>query len=246
VFFYELQVHPNISKVLKYYKQLDRVDVTPLSLPGGQPNVPGFQHIYLVKNLNTKRQNELIPYNDCLYRNLYTYEYIALLDIDEVIMPVNTMSWQELMDVVLPKARPENNETRSSYCVQNVYFFDDIIAVNGGFKDIPRYMHMLQHVYRSNNFTRLNHYVKCFHNPERVLTLHNHFPLDCISGACLPYSIERADAQLQHYRADCVRSLKKACAEYRQNIIADKSIWKFKHNLITRTDDTLKKLGLFG
>ena len=50
VFFYELQVHPNISKVLQYYQKLDRVHVTPLTLPGGQPNVPGFQHMYLTKN----------------------------------------------------------------------------------------------------------------------------------------------------------------------------------------------------
>lgn len=246
VFFYELQVHSNISKVLQYYQRLDRVDVTPLTLPGGQPNVPGFQHMYLVKKWNNKRQNELIPYNDCLYKNLYTYEYIALLDIDEVIMPVNTMSWQELMDVVLPKARAAKNDTQASYNVRNVYFLDDLIEVHGFFKDIPRYMHMLQHVYRSKNFTKPNQYVKCFHNPERALTLHNHFPLACLGGACSSYSIETTDAQLQHYRADCVRTLKKSCVEFRQNTVVDTTIWKFKEKLITRTTDTLKKLGFFG
>jgi hypothetical protein len=246
VFFYELQIHPSVSKVLQYYQKLDRVDVTPLTLPGGQPNVPGFQHMYLVEKLTTKRQNELIPYNDCLYRNLYSYEYIVLLDIDEVIMPMNTMSWQELINIVLPKARDGNDKDPATYCVQNVYFFDDIAAVNAGFEDIPRHMHMLQHVYRSNNFTKTNHYVKCFHKPERVLTLHNHFPLDCLGGACSPYSIDTSDAQLQHYRADCVKSLQKNCVEFRLNIKPDKTIWKFKHTLITRTDNTLKKLGLFG
>ena len=246
VFFYELQVHPNISKVLQYYQKLDRVDVTPLTLPGGQPNVPGFQHMYLVKKVINKRQNELIPYNDCLYKNLYTYEYIALLDTDEVIMPVNTMSWQELMDVVLPKARAAKNNAQASFNVRNVYFLDDLTEVHGLFKDIPHYMHMLQHVYRSKNFTKPRHYVKCFHDPERVLTLHNHFPRACLGGACSSYSIETTDAQLQHYRAECVQSLKKSCAEFRQNSVMDSNIWKFKENLITRTTDTLKKLGFFG
>ena len=42
-----------------------------------------LQHLFLIAKRNHKRQNVLIPYNDCLYRNMYRYEYIALLDIDE-------------------------------------------------------------------------------------------------------------------------------------------------------------------
>lgn len=246
VFFYELQVHPNITKVLKHYTERGRVQVTPLTLPGGQPNMPGFQHLYLVKKVNHKRQNELIPYNDCLYKNLYTYEYIALLDIDEVIMPIKFMSWKELMDTVLVKALKLKNETRASYNVRNVYFLDDLLHDHGWFKDIPKYMHMLQHVYRSKNFTKPNQYVKCFHNPERALTLHNHFPLACLSSGCTSYAIETTDAQLQHYRADCVRTLKKTCIEYRQNSVVDKTIWKFKETLVSRVTDTLRILGFFG
>uniref|UniRef100_A0A0A9YC52 Glycosyltransferase family 92 protein n=2 Tax=Lygus hesperus TaxID=30085 RepID=A0A0A9YC52_LYGHE len=245
IFFYELQVHQNISKVLKYYQERGKIDVTPLTLPGGQPNIPGFQHMYLSKKINHKRQNELIPYNDCLYRNLYSYEYIALLDIDEVIMPVKTSSWRELMDTVLVKARQIKNETRASYNVRNVYFLDDLIHSHGWFKDIPQYMHMLQHVYRSKNYTKPNMYVKCFHNPERALILHNHFPLACLGSTCTTYPIETNDAQLQHYRADCVKTLKKSCTEFRQNSILDTTIWKFKDALVSRTTEALLSLGYF-
>ena len=58
-------------QVLDYYSKKGLVDVTPISLPGYQPNLPVLQHMYLKSKLNNKRQNELIPYNDCLYRNLY-------------------------------------------------------------------------------------------------------------------------------------------------------------------------------
>ena len=246
VFFYELHVHPNISKVLQYYQKLDRVDVTQLTLPGGQPNAPGFQHMYQINKVSNKRQNELVPYNDCFYKNLYTYEYITLLDIDEVIMPVNTMSWQELMNVVVRKARAAKNIIRASYQVRNVYFLDELTEVHGRFKNIPHYMHILQHVHRSKNFTKPGQYVKSFFNPETVLTLHNHFPLACLSGSCSSYAIETTDAQLQHYRADCVRELKKSCVDFRQDSIVDTTVWKYKENLITRTTDTLKKLGFLG
>ena len=60
-----------LVQVLDYYTSMNMVDVTPISLPGYQPNLPYLQHMYLKSKLNNKRQNELIPYNDCLYRNLY-------------------------------------------------------------------------------------------------------------------------------------------------------------------------------
>jgi hypothetical protein len=138
IFFYELQVHPNVTKVLGHYQRLGRVHVTPLTLPGGQPNVPAFQHMYLTKKTNHKRQNELIPYNDCLYKHMYEYEYIALLDVDEVIMPVRDATWRELMRRVVPKAMKLRNETRASYNVRNVYFLDDLLHSHGTFKEIPK------------------------------------------------------------------------------------------------------------
>lgn len=246
IYFYELQVHPNVTKVLQHYQGLGRVHVTPLTLPGGQPNVPAFQHMYLTKKTNHKRQNELIPYNDCLYKHMYEYEYIALLDVDEVIMPVHDATWQELMRRVMPKALKIRNETRASYNVRNVYFLDDLLHSHGYFKDIPKYMHMLQHVYRSKNFTKPNQYIKCFHNPERVVTLHNHFPLACLGAGCTSYPIDTEDAQLQHYRADCVKSLKKTCEQYRGNSVVDMTIWRYKDKLIERVTNTLKTLGFFG
>ncbi|KAK0167529.1 hypothetical protein PV327_004916 [Microctonus hyperodae] len=245
IFFYNLQVHPNVTKVLNHYRELNRIDVTPLTLPGGQPNIPGLQHIYLTKKTNNKRQNELIPYNDCLYKHMYEYEYIALLDIDEVIMPIRDATWSELMRRVLPKALRIRNETRASYNVRNVYFLDDLLHSHGFFDDVPRYMHMLQHVYRSKNFTKPNQYIKCFHNPERIVTLHNHFPLACLGAGCTSYPIEIEDAQLQHYRVDCVKSLKKTCVQYRENSVMDKTIWRYKDELVNRVINTLNKLGFY-
>ena len=58
-------------QVLDFYTTKGLVDVTPISLPGYHPNLQVLQHMYLKSKLNNKRQNELIPYNDCLYRNMY-------------------------------------------------------------------------------------------------------------------------------------------------------------------------------
>ncbi len=39
----------------------------------------------------------MVPYNDCLYRNLYKYKYLAILDLDEVIMPQKHEDWHEML-----------------------------------------------------------------------------------------------------------------------------------------------------
>ncbi|XP_031347648.1 uncharacterized protein LOC116174011 [Photinus pyralis] len=245
IFFYELQVHPNISKVLKYYEKEGKVKVTPINLAGGQPNGPSFQHLYLTKKIIHKRQNEVIPYNDCFYKHMYEYKYITLLDIDEVIMPIDGTTWKELMERVLPKALKINKEERASYNVRNVYFLDDMQHNHGWFKEVPRYMHMLQHVYRAKNFTKPGAYVKCFHNTEKVLILHNHFPFACLGSGCTTYPINTADAQLQHYRADCVDDLKQKCEGFKNNSVMDVTIWKFKQPLIARVSTALRTLGYF-
>merc|ERR1712241_89105 len=249
IFLYNLEIHPNVTKVLNYYEDKGYVDLTPISLPGYQPNIQVLQHLYLKSKTNNKRQNELIPYNDCLYRNMYRYEYIALLDIDEVIMPLKHTNWEDMMKEAVQSSLKVKNETRASWNYRNVYFMDEMLDAHEHqhFKDIPEYLHMMQHVYRSANYTKPGQYVKCFHNPEKALILHNHFPLGCLGGVCTSYPVDTGLAHLQHYRRDCVNTLKKSCAnDFKSNSVKDTSIWKVKDIVISRTNEALQKLGFFG
>ncbi|CAH2052505.1 unnamed protein product, partial [Iphiclides podalirius] len=243
IFFYELQVHPNITKVLDYYKGVGAVEVTPITLPGGQPNLPGLQHMYLKKKTTHKRQMELIPYNDCLYRHMYEYRWLALLDIDEVIVPLEDEDWSGLMRRILPLSVPAAGKpARSSYHASNLYFLDSLRHEHGWEEGVPRYMHMLQHVYRTRNFTKPGQYVKAFHETDRVLALHNHFPLACLGGACSSYAMETRHARLQHYRADCVTALSKSCAELRAQPVRDTALWRWRGPLQERAERALRDL----
>lgn len=277
IFFYNLDVHENISKVLHYYQKRGIVELSPLTLPGDQPNLPEYQHLYLKSKLTAKRQNELIPYNDCLYRNLNSYQYLALLDIDEIIMPLKHHNWYDLMQEVETLSLSEQNYSRASYNVRNVYFFDDLAgplgttsstssssasSESGSNSDdqpdvkqqvassdqlergFPHYLHMMQHVYRSKNYTKPGQYVKCFHNTDRVVSLHNHFPMNCF-GQCTTYSIPVHLAHLQHYRKDCVGPLKQSCKnDFRVFTTRDTTVWKYKQQMIRRTTRVLSQLGL--
>ena len=106
---------------------------------------------------------------------------------------------------------------------------------------------MMQHVYRSANYTKPGQYVKCFHNPEKALILHNHFPLGCLGGVCTSYPVDTSLAHLQHYRQDCVSTLKKSCKnDFKSVSVKDTTIWRWKDAVIKRTTEALSKLGFFG
>ena len=78
------------------------------------------------------------------------YDYITLLDIDEVIMPLKHENWAGMMDEVVKGSLKIKNETRASWNFRNVYFMDEMLDAHEHqhFKDIPEYLHMMQHVFR--------------------------------------------------------------------------------------------------
>ncbi|CAF1141265.1 unnamed protein product [Adineta ricciae] len=253
IFFYQFDVHPNISKVLNYYQSRQLVQVTKISLPGTLPNLPGLRHSFLESHRPVKRQNEIIPYNDCLYNNLYSVQYIIPLDTDEIIIPLIHQDWSQLMTAVRKVSQTQEESHYASYEVRSVYFFDDVnyndtnkpSAANISHTlGIPSYLHMLQHVYRSGTYLKVGWYAKSFFNTDHAVTIHNHILLNCF-GRCTKYRINNTLAHVQHYRKDCVKELQKVCQNtYRKHILLDTSIWKYKAESMQKTSNVLTQLGL--
>ncbi|CAL4122333.1 unnamed protein product [Meganyctiphanes norvegica] len=239
VFMYVYEAHPNVTKVLQHYAKRGFLDVTPITLPGGQPNLKDLRHWFHKGRIMAKRQNELIPYNDCLYRNIHNYKFISLLDTDEIIMPKSATNWHELIEQLIDKS----GGSTDSYYFRNVYFMDSMRELAGWAPGIPKYMHKTQNVYRSTVYTKQQEYIKCFHDTDRVETVHNHFSMSCLEGGCKWYPVHTDDGHLQHYRNECVAELKPKCDQFRNNITKDASIWRFKDQLVHRTVKTLKILG---
>ena len=178
------------------------------------------------------------------------YDYITLLDIDEVITPIKNKNWADMMEEIIKTSSKVKNETRAtnSWFFRNVYFLDEMLDTqeHNHFEEIPQYLHMLHHVYRSANYTQPRQYVKCFHDPQEVLILHNHFPLGCLGGRCHSDPVDTGVGHLQHYRQDCVKPLRKSClADFKSNSVKDTSLWKVKEKVIQRTTEALLQMGFF-
>ena len=70
-----------------------------MTLPGYQPNYPSLQNKFWFADFKYRHRvnNEKIPYNDCLYSNMYRYEYIAVFDTDEVIVPSKELKTKDFI-----------------------------------------------------------------------------------------------------------------------------------------------------
>lgn len=79
VFFYEMAVHPNISKAFKHHQSRGQIDVKRFSLPGEEPNILGLLEGFFGNHPHFESGRDNIPYNNCLYRNIERYKFLAVL-----------------------------------------------------------------------------------------------------------------------------------------------------------------------
>ena len=169
------------------------------------------------------------------------YKFIAVLDVDELIVPLHHEGWAAMMEEVVKES---GTKTVSSWHFRHVYFFDNMTSPEEEL-DEP-HLHMLQHVYRSSLYTPPGHYVKCFHNPDTVLTLHNHFAYDTLfpGGRKGYHAVDTTVGHLAHYRASCVGEIKKSCWKYKNASVRDTTLRRWGDRVITNTSKVLNLLNL--
>ncbi|XP_065340694.1 uncharacterized protein LOC135939992 isoform X2 [Cloeon dipterum] len=242
IIIYELQVHPNTTRVLDYYKAQGFVEVTKLALPGSAPNIPDLMEMYMShRTFGIQCPLELIQYTDCLLKNMNLFEFIVVVDIDEVILPLKVDNWYDLIyKVTIPKHK-KNKEGIASFVARNVHFMDDTDEYQDWTQGIPKYMHMLQNVHRNVSHTKKGDAIKCFHNTDYVLALHNHFARLCLRDYCPCVDFDIEDTHMQHY---CLGRKKSECKWKRgKDLVVDTSMWRFKDKLIPATQKVLRAIG---
>lgn len=237
IFVYVISIHPNMMKVLKYYERQSFVEIHGIAEPKGLPSKN--------ESLTQWLQNELISLNDCFYRNMYQYEFLIALDIDEIVMPMHEedKNWTDMMTRTIAIGENLRNKTFASYYARNVFFLFDNIHQNDTINGIPDNMIFLQHIYRARNFSCNNAGAKAFQSTDHVLAMHNHFPIECIDEPeCDFFRINELHGRLQHYRVGCENYPKIECDDFKQNTVKDISLWKIKDKLIMRMNRTLNAL----
>ena len=241
IYFYPLKVHENVHKVYEYYEKQSKAEITWTMLPGKHPNAFGIQHYWFRDRVWQRSMDELISYNDCLYKNMYKYDYIVPIDTDEVIIPVKHRDWIELLDMLSKEAKSDGKVTPTSYNAVNVYFPPNCYGHDKPYENIPSYMFMCQNTYRWSE-SPPGAATKSFMDTGRVLAMHNHFPMRHLQAESRNYGIKVTDAKLHHYHSPDGLTYT-SCAKMKPNMSTDTTIWKYKEQLIERTLTALYDLG---
>lgn len=235
VFIYVLNVHANMWKVLHYYASLGKIEVRRHTLSGNNPNIPGFQQDFLTKKLSQKRLEELIPYNDCYYDNMNLYKFIALLDIDELIVPKgHLLTWKQLLDFLEPSLKHKPTDI-DGYGFRNVLFHEG----NQTYEEIPSYLRFANVITRNLEHHKVGQATKSWFSTENVQTLHNHYSFNLLSPDKKSrykrwHEVDPNVAQMQHY------CFNKKCNP--KNVTVDNTLWKYKDRVIEETLKVLENL----
>lgn len=206
-------LHPEMLKVVEYFEDQGFVEAKPYSDP---------------QEFSNKQLAEMNTLTDCFYKVMNMYEFIAVLDFDEVIMPEkeNDRTWHQLLQYLDP------HKSYDAMVFQNAYFLENNTTKSSS---VPKPLYMMENIQKLDYYS-FEDAPKSILNTKKVLTVHNHVPIHCIGHnySCNMIHFPINVGQLNHYRhkIDFEFDLSKT--------VEDKSVWKFKNQIIEKVKETLK------
>ncbi|XP_016998547.2 uncharacterized protein [Drosophila takahashii] len=263
--FYNHTLGPHASCVLQSYQQglvpgnLTAHDLEPLqpaeAANNATPRVLRTQYqrptvSILPWNLRMRSQKEIrteglfAALNDCLYRTMYRYKYLALVDLDEFIVPRYSDTLNELIGSLNQRFR---NRNTGAYSFQNAFYYlqfaDDSLAssgIEGGNDQLASVRASLVTQRKTRRRYKLHpqkQRSKYICKPEAVVEAGNHFVWEFAPGKG-SLNVPPKEAILQHYRVcefggnDCIKAPS----------IVDRTTTKYVNRLVQRVDAVYRHL----
>lgn len=183
---YQLNMNPDmLQKVLYLYPEF--VDIV--------------RWFYLNNTLHSNGQRVLL--NDCIYRNMHRVKYLVMMDLDEMIFPVSTNNWPDMIRGLERKGK------FASFTFSNNFFAEvnESIATKNRICPLlnePRYFHRLQRLPWPDFKQRTK--TKMIIKPAVVSASCTHdLCRPTLSGYGRTYKVSMSDAVMAHYRVPVPR-----------------------------------------
>ena len=177
--------------------------------------------------------------NDCIYRNLYSFNKILVIDVNEVILPKHAYSLSELLSDI-DNYQVLSTHPARSYTFRNNYFFFDMPQDS----TMPKHIRMLGRRWRLPPSGQ-GHSAKSIISPLACTHMHNHY----CWGYTKQHEVNDHHVEVQpqyavnmHYKK--CNFYETECQEILLNLTRDDAILKYKDKLIKNVDKTLKELNL--
>ncbi|KAH9640358.1 hypothetical protein HF086_001710 [Spodoptera exigua] len=220
VYIYILRIHPNLRKVLKYYVDQGFVVVTGFD---HAPQVSGLKQSRSTRDFHDLRR-ELLPLNDCLYRNIMRHAWLLAIDLDEMIVPPANKTWSFMIErLIANTTNRQENRPLDSLVFQNYFVLDGAqVDLEGPAK--TRSM------------------VKSFVNTSSIIAMHNHQPLVCHEPCSVKYVDAAGPGRLLHFREKCSYN-EKDCPEL-HDVVKDDTLASWRQTVLEEIKHVLQILDL--
>ncbi|KAK6466175.1 glycosyltransferase family 92 protein F13G3.3-like [Huso huso] len=225
VFIYKTSSSRELDKVLGHYIKEGIVEVIPWQIT----SFINVSHSWKPKAGGDLLYNgQLAALNDCVYRNMYTTRYVALTDLDEIIIPHRHANWGELMKF-LEKQYPY----KEGFLFDEHHLFNSVDGDRFAYKEwnnVPG-VNILRHV-NSEPVDRKSNARKMILNPRTVVQTSVHSCLKCIDRKLFVF-VSSDVAWLHHYRYQYKTRLGK------DKLIKDTTLWNYSDQLIKNVNSLL-------
>ena len=214
-----LQLGPKIQNVFGYYVKEDILRIHQM------PSPVHCYNSYEVESVGNLLMEASL--NDCLYRNMYRYRHLIMIDLDEIIIPNKTKNYSDLLkDLERGTQKIVSNQTSFRFWSNNYFHTLPQDNKQPSFLDTMRFQYHVPSASRP----------KQMHNPRLCLQVNVH-------GCTKPQNgiwISRELASIHHHRKVCVSTInpghwtKEFCEKLMTIAQKGTSILRYKPEILRR------------
>ncbi|XP_051725600.1 uncharacterized protein si:zfos-464b6.2 isoform X10 [Ctenopharyngodon idella] len=228
---YKTNCDSDTQKVLDYYVKRGFVEIIPWTIKKHINVSSGWR-----KDLSSGQLHyygQIPALNDCIYRYMYQSHYVALHDIDELILPLKVKTWTEL----LPELERIYGTTVGFEFENNVFSFNakpHMEYKQDKWKNVPGW-NILNYIERIPiNPSAFNNY-KVIVSPRLVLKATVHGLLETVNPGSTTVRVSNSIARMYHS--------KNFIYPQNTNLIRDDHLWDYAKDLIPAVSKVLQDCG---
>ncbi|XP_018565860.1 uncharacterized protein LOC108906905 isoform X2 [Anoplophora glabripennis] len=196
--FYNHTIGHQVACVLRDYADRGMVTMLPWQLN-------------MVSQKEIRTEGLFAALNDCLYRSMYKYSHVLLIDLDEYVVPKHNDTLPQLIDYLNHRL---NTRTTGSFSFQNAFFYlqwEDDDSVYGFDDPVSANLVTLRKTRRRSKLHPHKQRSKYICKPELTVEAGNHFVWEFVPGHGT-LNVPADAAILHHYRIcefggdDCIKT----------------------------------------
>ncbi|KAK9958310.1 hypothetical protein ABG768_010441 [Culter alburnus] len=227
---YKTNCDSDTQKVLDYYVKRGFVEIIPWTIKnhikvssGWKDSSSGVLHYY----------GQIPALNDCIYRYMYQSHYVALHDLDELILPLKVRTWTEL----LPELEKMYGTTVGFEFENNAFPFTAKAHMDyeqDKWKNVPG-TNILNYIDKVPNIPNSFNNYKVIVSPRLALKATVHGLLETVKPGSSTVRVSNSIARMYHSKY----------FEYPQNtnLIRDDHLWDYAKDLIPAVSKVLQDCG---